>query len=454
MGGQLIQEAALQSPAKTTTSSPRQLSIASSSNYPPHLSTATSQSPTPLSPTTTPSPIRRLISRSSPSSSPRRPRHYHNYDDSNSRNHHDRAATPTPLSPAFSTSSTVSGSDVGSSPDLPPLPAPTLPRRTLDFLRTPFGSDDENDEAAAGGTRDRNSHSNISGGFVTASWGSPYLPSTPNSHLGAQLSSDEDELIHRLEIRTPFLRPAPYQLHSDDDDDDDDEDDDSDQDQDGRESNNNNRNDRRLLPAAALGTEWVSNFARLEGISAPRTRAWTSSSREDSQPETSTTVAWSDDRERTPRAHALVRQELPRSQTEPSRPLGRSSSTDTLRAVEYTADYPENGSSLLALSPAQPRMEDAVVQAAAPGPARSPAPSTPKRNSVMSFFGFGKSSQPSQPALPPPPLTEAAPMVATPPSPRLRKKVPWKSTKKIVLLLPKDDGRGQPGRPPMPLNER
>jgi hypothetical protein len=102
----------------------------------------------------------------------------------------DGASTPTPLSPAFSTSSTVSGSDVGSSPDLPPLPAPTLPQRALDFLRTPFGSDDEDDEDGDGR------------GFVTASWGSPYPPTTADSHpRRLSFSSDEDSPIHRLTIQ-------------------------------------------------------------------------------------------------------------------------------------------------------------------------------------------------------------------------------------------------------------
>jgi hypothetical protein len=38
-------------------------------------------------------------------------------------------------------------------------------------------------------------------------------------------------------------------------------------------------------------------------------------------------------------------------------------------------------------------------------------------------------------------------------TPRLKKKVPWKG-KNIMILLPRDDERGQPGGSPMPLNQR
>jgi hypothetical protein len=37
-------------------------------------------------------------------------------------------------------------------------------------------------------------------------------------------------------------------------------------------------------------------------------------------------------------------------------------------------------------------------------------------------------------------------------TPRLKKKVPWKG-KSVMVLLPRDEERGQPGKAPIPLNE-
>jgi hypothetical protein len=38
-------------------------------------------------------------------------------------------------------------------------------------------------------------------------------------------------------------------------------------------------------------------------------------------------------------------------------------------------------------------------------------------------------------------------------TPRLRKKLPWRG-KNIMILLPRDDERGRPGKSPMPLNQK
>ncbi|KAH7316489.1 hypothetical protein B0I35DRAFT_255069 [Stachybotrys elegans] len=86
----------------------------------------------------------------------------------------------------------------------------------------------------------------------------------------------------------------------------------------------------------------------------------------------------------------------------------------------------------------------------------SPSPTTP----------VATSQEAALPALPPRKISEAngehiVPMTPTKASmkplpkepmmtPRLRKKVPWKG-KNIMVLLPRDDGRGLRGRPPMPL---
>ncbi|KAK7946656.1 uncharacterized protein PG986_010977 [Apiospora aurea] len=112
-----------------------------------------------------------------------------------------RSRTPSsPRSPAFSTSSTVDGSDdqQSSSPIIPSLPAPRLPERAQEHLRraaspqSRTGSDDDNN-------------------YVTTSWGSPY-PHSEGKHLRQTSSSSEasdDSPIHHLEIQTPFLRTVP-----------------------------------------------------------------------------------------------------------------------------------------------------------------------------------------------------------------------------------------------------
>ncbi|KAK6839718.1 myosin class II heavy chain [Apiospora arundinis] len=116
-----------------------------------------------------------------------------------------RSRTPSsPRSPAFSTSSTVDGSDdqQSSSPIIPSLPAPKLPERAQEHLRRATSpqsraeSDDDNN-------------------YVTTSWGSPY-PHSEGRHLRQTSSSSEasseasdDSPIHHLAIQTPFLRTVP-----------------------------------------------------------------------------------------------------------------------------------------------------------------------------------------------------------------------------------------------------
>ncbi|AEO54854.1 hypothetical protein MYCTH_2297957 [Thermothelomyces thermophilus ATCC 42464] len=55
---------------------------------------------------------------------------------------------------------------------------------------------------------------------------------------------------------------------------------------------------------------------------------------------------------------------------------------------------------------------------------------------------------------PNPPLTpsRAVKRAATATPPRVKKKIPWKG-KSVIVLLPKDEERGQPGKPPIPLTE-
>ncbi|KAJ8113344.1 hypothetical protein ONZ43_g5176 [Nemania bipapillata] len=75
----------------------------------------------------------------------------------------------------------------------------------------------------------------------------------------------------------------------------------------------------------------------------------------------------------------------------------------------------------------------------------TPRPATPTKIEVNgSANGIGLDSMlPSTPAKPTKPALSQ--------TPRLKKKVPWKG-KNIMVLIPRDDERGQPGKAPMPLD--
>jgi hypothetical protein len=387
----------------------------------------------------------------------------------------------TPGSPALSTTSTADG---GSSPVLPQLPAPTINGRTLDLLKTP--------PAEPRTTSSR---------YFTASWGSPYpelsdgpLPSNGSGHRKS-LSSDtsEDSPLRRLELHTPFLRPAPGFPRS--------------------------QTEPALAPATGVSAAVLVNRARrpARGLTEDWIRQhteaetterlnWLSDSNGDSE-DSSEGGDWAPD-ELDPRTPTLKNFVERRGNARDNPQHARQKSTDTLRQADFEGDIQESSAKMSTTN------DSAALDPLGEIPARkstarkhmqhSRAPSNTEalrdvlgkavaannRNSMSSLpesinTQNGEQESPlEKPAsvldkeLPPPPLEVleekpaetqewraaslpaptrglqelAVPLIAESPSPvlRLKKKIPWKG-KNITILLPLDDERGQKGKAPTPM---
>ncbi|KAL1836658.1 hypothetical protein VTJ49DRAFT_4808 [Mycothermus thermophilus] len=299
-------------------------------------------------------------------------------------------------SPALSSASTADGE---ASPDLPPLPAPALPQSVLGLLRTPPDSREESE----GNSAEQNSDN---------PWGSPYpfnLRQESSSSLSDISDSDEDSPIHRLELPTRFLRPAPpaqdspLEVH---------------------------------LPRISAAAAVLANRARriAHGITEGITEGWIRqhtaggaeqekrhwfSDGESEQSSLSDSIsaeeaAWlGDDKIQTPRSSNET--------LRPSQPGWRRESSATMATVPDDRALVPNGDGPGVADPlARPRTPSAHRDAA------SEMPVTPSRA-----------------------VAKKVPIAATP---RVKKKVPWKG-RSIMVLLPRDDERGRPGRPPIPLSE-
>ncbi|OAA75379.1 hypothetical protein LEL_07367 [Akanthomyces lecanii RCEF 1005] len=340
-----------------------------------------------------------------------------------------------PTSPALSTASTADGDDdqdLESEPPAPELPAPKLPDRVSALLRSPTRANDDL--------------------FETASWGSPYPPHDRNVRRQS-FSSDlsEDSPIHQLDIDTPFLRPAPEFPQQ--------------QDTESREplsaaaavlANRVRRSNRGLTE------DWIrAHTASGEGNIEPR--LWLSDGSDSEHSSLSgSELAWLG--ELTPRAVKAVK--AAKKQT---RHIRASASIETLKPFEGKSIKLGNSTSMasepeLTLEPtpvAPPQRDEPVGQSAEEGHI------TPPQNDAETTAG--PSSEPSEAAVNEPvkPIVEtvaAAPIPSTPKrlkekplpkeppmTPRIKKKVPWKG-KNIMILVPRDDDRGMPGKAPMPLS--
>ncbi|KAI0522160.1 hypothetical protein F5B22DRAFT_634079 [Xylaria bambusicola] len=76
----------------------------------------------------------------------------------------------------------------------------------------------------------------------------------------------------------------------------------------------------------------------------------------------------------------------------------------------------------------------------------TPRPLTPTKSESISMNGSTHGTQSALPITPAKPTKQALSQ-----TPRLKKKVPWKG-KNILVLIPRDEERGQPGKAPMPLD--
>ncbi|KAF5021207.1 hypothetical protein F66182_6759 [Fusarium sp. NRRL 66182] len=319
-----------------------------------------------------------------------------------------------PASPALSTTSTVDGEeDIESSPVLPSLPAPRLPERALQILRTPPADETE---------------------FGTASWGSPY-PQSDRNLRRQSLSSEgsDDSLIHHLDIETPFLRPVPDLLRSQ-----------SDPPGSSLSAAAAVLANRARRPTRGLTEDWIRTHTT-DDLN-DESRHWLSDGSEGEHSSLSSSEpGWLEGSEsRTPRAT--------RTKTSASRDGSRHhprarSSIETLRPGDSPS--PKTGqNSSMATSEAAPATQDAASD-------RSQAASTPEvpvaENPKKRVPSATTNGEPTRPATPVKGIQKPLPKEPAP-TPRLKKKVPWRG-KNIMVLIPRDTERGQPGSAPMPLRQ-
>lgn len=350
---------------------------------------------------------------------------------------HPPAEEQPPKSPALSTTSTADGdddADIDSSPPAPALPAPKLPGRVSVLLRSPSRGSNEQ--------------------FETASWGSPYPPSDRNLRRQS-VSSDlsEDSPIHHLDINTPFLRPSPQLPQPE-------------------------RETREPLSAAAvvlanrvrrsnrgLTEDWIrAHTAAGEGNIEPR--LWLSDGSESEHSSLSgSELAWLG--ELTPRAIKAARAARTAPSKQTRHPRG-SDSIETLKPFEASVLKLGNSTSMSTTEPdtllepvwkVRPQHDEPASQFAAEGHNGAPAEHVtepvsrqsgePEEVSAEELAKQAGGTLASMPSTPRRPREKALPK-EPPVTPRIKKRVPWKG-KNIMISVPRDDDRGEPGKAPIPL---
>ncbi|KAH7157534.1 hypothetical protein B0J13DRAFT_650102 [Dactylonectria estremocensis] len=332
-----------------------------------------------------------------------------------------RSRPATPASPALSTASTVDGEEeIESSPVLPPLRAPRLPDRVSELLRTP----------PAGSASDSR--------FGTASWGSPYPQSDRNLRRQSFSSEPSDDSpIHQLDIETPFLRPAPELLRS-------------------------QTEPQSAVSAAAavlanrvrrqtlgLTEDWIRTHTT-DDLHNSESRHWFSDgSGSEHSSLSGSDRGWQEEGDfRTPRA---------KKQSNPSsRPVSRPESRHTPRARSSVETLKPTDT----LSPKTGQNNSMATSEAAPG--AHDAMSDRSQAALMQEQPVAESPMKAIPVMNGEPRLPATPTKVTQkplprePSqlmtPRIKKKVPWKG-KNIMVLIPRDEGRGMPGKAPFPLRQ-
>lgn len=266
--------------------------------------------------------------------------------------------------------------------------------------------------------------------FGTASWGSPYLRSDLNLRRQSYASDDESESegsesfpIHSLDISTPFLRPPPLIV--------------------GRRPQTPAQSLQPTSAAAAvlvhrarqrnrgLTEGWIRTHTA--GDQSTEARLWFSdgessehSSLSGSEPD------WH--RRRDPRTPTPSGRYRAKSRSTSRHPRAISS-VETLKAGDHTqADLDDEMESSVATE------TGSVV-----GP-----PAAEHRNNITN----GEAPQPTAGNTETPALKLADKPLPREPAaaPRIKKKVPWKG-KNIMILIPRDDERGRPGQPPLPLRQ-
>lgn len=332
-----------------------------------------------------------------------------------------RCQISSPSSPALSTASTADGEgeeeeDIESSLVLPSLPAPKLPSRVAQLLRTPPPELGEENH------------------FGTASWGSPY-PRTDRNLRRQSFSSEasDDSPIHHLSIDTPFLRQPG-------------------------DSPTREESQPTISAAAAvlanrarrqhrgLTEDWIRTHTT--GVVNAEPRHWFSEGSDSEHSSLSgSELAWFDDGDpRTPRAAQTPN---PRSERSSRHSRGRSS-LETLKPElipDTAAGKRANKMPNVELQQTSEEADVAKDQLLAVGPSSAPNATDIPQKQVEDSPNDNGEVQPPGPPLKgeEKPLPKEFVMTS-----RIKKKVPWKG-KNIVILVPRDDERGLPGGAPTPL---
>ncbi|KAI1452216.1 hypothetical protein F4805DRAFT_463008 [Annulohypoxylon moriforme] len=333
-------------------------------------------------------------------------------------------ASPSPSRPSarsspFSNTSTVG--DGETSPVLPPLPAPKLPGRASEYLRTPPSSrSNEGDRQ-----------------YVTTSWGSPYPDADSNQFRRLSFSSEtsEESPLHQLEINTPFLRPAPLIATTE------------------PEHHSSSLSgsaavlvNRVRRPLRGITEDWIRQHTT-DDLSSEH-RNWLSDGTDDSEHSSlrgSTSgddAGWFEEADpRTPRATVTNTLHPSRASSLASRHHPRKrSSNETLKQAVLNRRVASKVAIMDALD-VERGGQDAASIHTLDSRADTPRSDQPSTNGSVAFA----------PAEPPATPAKAIKPVAGH-TPRPKKKVPWKG-KNILVCLPWDEVRGQPGKAPVPLRE-
>ncbi|KAK4200325.1 hypothetical protein QBC40DRAFT_326993 [Triangularia verruculosa] len=347
--------------------------------------------------------------------------------------------SPTVSSPALSSASTADGE---ASPVLPPLPVPRLPDRVRGILRTPSPTTERSE-----------GEGNQQGGLPSGAtdWGSPY-PSNlrAESTSSSDISGDSPIPVHRLQLATPFLRPAPLI-----------EEPQPEPRQSGLSAAAAVLANRARRIAHGITEDWIRQHTAAGGEQ--EKRHWFSDGSGDSE-NSSLSGSFSGEE-----AAWLGYDDIDIQTPRPSREnhngrwlssgLDRSSkqtSTETLRQAHL--DRAKEATAPKMASSDERATPDSVtnqvfatdsLSATQGRPALPERPGTPKPNGINGSAGViqGEHKAPSTPSRA---AVKRASLSATPRA--FRKKVPWKG-KNIMVSLPSNDRRGQPGGPPMPLTE-
>lgn len=306
----------------------------------------------------------------------------------------------------MSDASTADGTedDAPSSPDLPALPAPRLPARAQELLRSPEEVDDEN--------------------FETASWGSPYHRDDRNVRRQSFSSEVSDEFpIHHLDIDTPFLRPAPELLQADE-----------------ADPNAGISEAAAVLanrvrrPTRGLTEDWIRTHTAGEKT---EHRHWFSEgSGSEHSSLSGSESGWLEERDpRTPTAADAQK-----------------------RAAQRRIRHPRGNDSIETLKPS-PRTRRIANMATPEAEPMREITGNEQPDVAASQNGNQRPSTPTKPVngeakLPATPTRKIDKPLPKEPAmtPRIKKKVPWKG-KNIMVLLPRDDERGQPGKAPRPMRQ-